>query len=373
MTDLLDHSRHYQLIARRDPLCDGAVFAGVMTTGVYCRPSCPGRPKPENVHFFASIESARAAGLRPCRRCRPDFAPARAATLRLPATPPFDGDRLLAYLAARAVPGVEEVIDGAYRRSLRLTHGTGVVELRPRAAHVELAARVDDARDLDAVTTGVRHLFDLGCDPAAVDIALGSDEVLGPLRGAAPGLRVPGHPDGYELAVRAVLGQQISVAGARTLAGRLVARYGNPLARPVGTVTHTFPSPEQLAAADPETLPMPASRKRTLQALAATLAADPQLLDRDQDHARARATLDALPGFGPWTLDYIAMRAFGDPDVLLAADLGVRRALERLGLDGSPVAATRLGQRWRPFRSYATLHLWSVLAAATPSGRAMQP
>jgi AraC family transcriptional regulator of adaptative response / DNA-3-methyladenine glycosylase II len=284
------------------------------------------------------------------------------AALRLPYKAPIDAEGLLAFFARRVVPGVEEVVDGCYRRSLRLPHGGGVVELRPAEGHVEAHFWLDDQRDLEAATQRSRALFDLDADPEAVRQALGGDPLLGPLVEATPGRRVPGVADSHELAVRAVLGQQVSLAGAATLAGRLVRDYGEELECPLGAVTHRFPSAAALAEADPDRLAMPTSRRRALVGLAAALASGDLVLDPGGDHAEARERLLALPGIGPWTADYIAMRALRDPDAFLPSDLGVHHALERLGEDGRPAAAERLAERWRPYRAYAVQHLWAQLA-----------
>jgi AraC family transcriptional regulator of adaptative response / DNA-3-methyladenine glycosylase II len=294
-----------------------------------------------------------------------------AVVLRLPYRAPLDGEGLLAFLARRAVAGVEEALEGAYRRSLRLPHGGGVVELRPLEGHVEARYWLDDLRDLAAAMQRSRALLDLDSDPHAVLQALGGEELLGPLVRAAPGRRVPGHVDGHELAVRAVLGQQVSVAGARRLAARLACDYGEPLKRPIGAVTHLFPSAQALAEADPERLAMPGARRRALLGLAAALAAGEPSLDAGADRERARGRLLALPGIGPWTADYIAMRALRDPDAFLPSDLGVRHALEQLGQDGRPTAAERLAERWRPYRAYAVQHLWAQLAAGQRAKRDM--
>jgi AraC family transcriptional regulator of adaptative response / DNA-3-methyladenine glycosylase II len=175
---------------------------------------------------------------------------------------------------------------------------------------------------------------------------------------------VPGTPDPAELTVRAVIGQQISVAGAATIAGRLVADYGKALARPIKNVTHLFPSPSALAEADPDRLAMPGSRRRALRALAAALASGELRLEGGADRDQVRERLLALPGIGRWTTEYVAMRALGDADAFLPADLGIRRSLARLGQDGRPAAAARLAERWRPYRAYAFQHL---LAATIPT------
>jgi AraC family transcriptional regulator, regulatory protein of adaptative response / DNA-3-methyladenine glycosylase II len=290
-----------------------------------------------------------------------------ALSLRLPYRAPLDGEGLIAFLGVRAVPGIEEVHDdGAYRRSLCLPHGSGVVELRPADGYVHARYWLEDLRDLAAAMQRSRALLDLDSDPLSVAEALGEDPLLGPLVLTAPGRRVAGHVDGHELAVRAVLGQQVSIAGARTLAGRLVAEYGQPLERPLGTVTHVFPAIETLAAADPERLAMPRARRRALLGLAGALARGDLTLDAGADRGETRRRLLELPGIGPWTTEYIAMRALRDPDAFLPSDLGVRHALQQLGHDGRPATAKRLAERWRPYRAYALQHLWSSL---DPSGR----
>jgi len=286
--------------------------------------------------------------------------------LRLPYRAPFDATGLLEFFALRTLPGVEEVLDGAYRRSLRLPNGTGILELRPADGHVQARYWLEDLRDLAAAIQRSKGLLDLDSDPDAVVDALGEDELLGPLVRAAPGRRVPGHVDGHELAVRAVLGQQVSLAGAATLAGRLVSDYGQPLERPMGAVTHVFPSIGTIAAADPNRLAMPAARRRALLGLAAALASGELALDGGADRSQARRQLLGLSGIGPWTAEYIAMRALRDPDAFLPSDLGVRHALERLGADARPASVERLGERWRPYRAYAVQHLWAQLGEPTP-------
>jgi AraC family transcriptional regulator, regulatory protein of adaptative response / DNA-3-methyladenine glycosylase II len=283
--------------------------------------------------------------------------------LRLPYRAPIDAEGLIAFLAARAVPAVEEVAGGMYRRSLRLPHAGGAVELRALDGHMQARLRLDDLRDLGPAVQRCRALLDLDADPVAVRAALGADAVLAPAVRAAPGRRVAGHVDGTELAVRAVLGQQVSLAGAATLAGRLVAARGEPLTRPLGSVTHLFPSADALASADPDSLAMPASRRRALLGLAAALARKELTLDAGADRAEAERRLLALPGIGPWTAAYVSMRALRDPDAFLAGDLGVRHALQRLGQDPHPAAAERLAEGWRPYRAYAMQHLWAGVAA----------
>ena len=280
--------------------------------------------------------------------------------LRLAARPPFDAPGLLAHLAARTVPGVEAVRDGEYRRALRLPHGPAVAGLAPDGDGVRLRLWGADPRDAGEAERRCAALLDLALDPSEVLAVLGDAPVVGPLVRARPGLRLPGTVDAAELAVRAVIGQQVSVAGAATVAGRLAAAYGEALATPVGSITHAFPAPAALAAADPATLPMPRSRGRAIVTLATALAAGDVDLSPGADPETAGAQLLALPGIGPWTADYVRMRGLGDRDAFPAADLGLRRALERLGRDGSPRAALALAESWRPLRAYAAQHLWSL-------------
>jgi AraC family transcriptional regulator, regulatory protein of adaptative response / DNA-3-methyladenine glycosylase II len=283
-------------------------------------------------------------------------------TLRLPHRFPIAADRLLRFLGTRAVSGVEEWDGTTYRRSLRLPHGTAVVDLTPADGHVACLLRLDDVRDLTSAVQRCRRLLDLDADPAAVDAALAADPALAPLVRRTPGLRVPASVDGDELAVRAVLGQQVSVAGARTLAGRLVARHGKPLTAAVGTVTHVFPDAATLADSDPAELAMPAARATALLGMCAALAAGEIRLDPGADRDDVERRLLALRGIGPWTAAYVRMRALGDPDVFLPSDLGVRHALTRAGLGAAPADAARAAAAWRPWRSYALLHLWESLS-----------
>ena len=284
-----------------------------------------------------------------------------ALSLRLPYRGPLDAEGLIAFLGRRAVVGVEEVHNGAYRRSLLLPHGIGVAELRPADRYVHARYWLADLRDLAAAMQRSRMLLDLDSDPHSVADVLGDDALLGPLVRRAPGRRVPGHVDAHELAARAVLGQQVSLRGASTLAARLVADCGEPLERPLGGVTHAFPTAEVLAEMDPERLTMPSSRRRGLLALTTALARGELILDTGVDRADARRRLLAIPGIGPWTTEYIAMRALRDPDAFLPTDLGVRHALEGLGQDGLPATSVRLAERWRPYRAYAVQHLWASL------------
>jgi AraC family transcriptional regulator, regulatory protein of adaptative response / DNA-3-methyladenine glycosylase II len=299
--------------------------------------------------------------------------------LRLPYRHPIDTGRMLRFLGARAIPGVESVEDGRYRRTLVLPNGTGIMSVgegEPGAGYIDCELQLEDLRDLTAAAQRCRRLLDLDADPSAVTAALAaSGTVLGPLALANPGRRVPGHVDGNELALRAVLGQQVSVAAARRLGARLVTAYGKPLERTDGTLTHCFPTAETLAAADPAALPMPRARAAALTGLAAALASGDLSLDPGAERDRAEAQLLALPGIGPWTAAYIRMRALSDPDAFLPSDVGVLEALGRLGaLPGGPDgtrgpsararaarAAAELAEGWRPWRSYAVQHLWASI------------
>ena len=288
--------------------------------------------------------------------------------IRLAYRAPIDGERMLGFLAARAIPGVEEARDGRYLRTIMLPNGPGILSLAPAAGYVDCELQLEDLRDLTAAVQRCRRLLDLDADPEAVTGYLSADPVLGPLALANPGRRSPGHVDGNELALRAVLGQQVSVAAARRLGARLAAAYGKPLSRPDGPLTHCFPEAETVAAADPAALPMPRSRALALTGLASALASGELVLDPGAERDRAEAVLLALPGIGPWTASYIRMRALSDPDAFLPTDVGVLDALSRLGAipAGTPraraaKAAAALAENWRPWRSYAVHHLWAYL------------
>ncbi|MGW0204625.1 AlkA N-terminal domain-containing protein [Streptomyces sp. NPDC003233] len=292
-------------------------------------------------------------------------------SLRLPFRAPLNPSNLFGHLAATAVPGVEEWLPhgpngvggtptGAYRRTLRLPYGHGIVSLTPRPDHIACRLTLSDLRDLPVAISRCRRMLDLDADPVAVDDRLRTDPLLAPLVDKAPGRRVPRTVDEAEFAVRAVLGQQVSTAAARTHAARLVTAHGKPLDDPEGGLTHLFPSPEALAAVDPETLAMPRTRRTTLTTLVRELAEGTLHLGVESDWAEARARLLALPGFGPWTVDVIAMRALGDPDAFLPTDLGIRRAAGELGLPSTPAALTARAEAWRPWRAYAVQYLWAT-------------
>ena len=472
-----DQDTWYRAVEARDGRFDGQVFTAVLTTGIYCRPSCPSRtPLRQNVRFYPSAAAAVAAGFRACRRCRPDALPGsrawdhrgdlvaralrliaagevdehgvsgladrlsvserhlhrslvaevgvgplalartrRAQTARLlvdqtalgmtdiafaagfasvrqfndvmrtefgcapselrrsptPTAPgtatdagtgglvlrlvhrePYRAKETLGFLAGRAVAGVEEAYEDRLRRVLATRHGPAVVEVVPATGHVTARLRLPDLSDLGTVVASVRRLLDLDADPTSIDAVLAQDPAMAPLVALRPGLRVPGAVDGFELAVRAVVGQQVSVAGARTLLGRLVAAFGAALDEPDGALTTVFPTAEQLVEADlaGPTLGMTGGRVHALRALALEVATGRLTLDPGGDRTQARAQLAALPGVGAWTAEYVAMRALADPDAWPQSDLVLRRQVLARGADP---------ERWRPWRAYGALHLWN--------------
>ena len=488
-------------IRSRDARFDGWFICAVVTTGIYCRPSCPARPHLKNLRFYPGAAAAQQAGFRACKRCRPDASPGspewnvrsdliaramrligdgvvdregvtglasrlgysvrqiqreltaevgagplalaraqRAQTarvlietsplpmsdvafasgfasirafndtvqdvfalsptalragairragkhsnrgapdlsardsatpdfsaatagtlsLRLPFRKPFCPDNLFGHLAATAVPGVEEWRAGAYRRTIRLAHGHAVVALKPTPDHVACQISLTDQRDLASAISRCRWMLDLDSDPVAIDAVLSQDPLMAKLVAGNPGRRVPRTVDPAEFAVRAVLGQQVSTAAARTHAGRLVRAYGDLVPDPHGGLTHLFPTPQVLAAMDPADLAMPQSRRRTMMCLVEALAQGRLDLGLGADWREARAKLNALHGFGPWTIESIAMRSLGDPDAFLAGDLGIRLAAEQLGMPATPKTLTDHSHLWRPWRSYAVQYLWAT-------------
>ncbi|MCI3271229.1 helix-turn-helix domain-containing protein [Streptomyces sp. 7R015] len=482
-----DRERCVRAVQSKDARFDGWFFTAVLTTRIYCRPSCPVvPPKPENMTFYPSAAACQQAGFRACKRCRPDTSPgspewnqradlvaramrliadgvvdregvpglaarlgysarqverqllaelgagplalARAQraqtarlliettplpmaeiafaagfssirtfndtvrevfaltpselrarlprtkaltapgtpgtpgtlTLRLPFRSPLNPDNLFGHLAATAVPGVEEWLDGAYRRTLRLPYGHGIATLTPRSDHIACRLTLSDLRDLPVAISRCRRMLDLDADPVAIDDQLRTDPLLAPLVDKAPGRRVPRTVDEAEFAVRAVLGQQVSTAAARTHASRLVLAHGDPVEDPEGGLTHLFPTPEALASLDPDSLAMPRTRRTTFTTLVRQLADRTVNLGVESDWSETRARLLALPGFGPWTVDVIAMRALGDPDAFLPTDLGIRRAAQELGLPSTPAALTARAAAWRPWRAYAVQYLWAT-------------
>ncbi|HEY7144413.1 MAG TPA: AlkA N-terminal domain-containing protein [Streptosporangiaceae bacterium] len=476
-----DTEHRIRAVQSKDARFDGWFFVAVVTTGIYCRPSCPVvPPKPRNMRFFPSAAAAQQAGFRACKRCRPDASPGspqwneradlvaramrliadgvidrdgvpglaarlgysvrqverqllaelgagplalaraqRAQTarllietsalpmgdiafaagfssirtfndtvrevfalsptelrrragrghpaaapgvlpLRLPFRSPLFPDNLFGHLAATAVPGVEEWRDGAYRRTLRLPHGHGVVTLRPEPEYIACQLSLTDLRDLAIAISRCRRLLDLDADPVAVDNLLSEDAVLAPLVAKAPGRRVPRTVDAAEFAARVVLGQQVSTAAARTHAARLVIAHGERIEDPAGGLTHLFPAMTALAGLDPAALALPQARRATFGGLTRALADGSIDLGVGSDWPQARAQLAALPGLGPWSVETIAMRGLGDPDAFTPGDLGVRLAARQLGLPITPAALTSRAAAWRPWRAYAVQYLWAT-------------
>jgi AraC family transcriptional regulator, regulatory protein of adaptative response / DNA-3-methyladenine glycosylase II len=280
-----------------------------------------------------------------------------AIVLRLGVRPPFDGASLLAFFAARAVFGVEVCTTSMLTRSLSLPHGAAVVELEPQSAQLLVRLWLDDVRDLGAAVDRCRRLFDVDADPGAISAVLCADPLLAPLVSAQPGLRVPGCADAEEIAVRAVLGQQVSVTRATALASRLVAQVGAPLTNPRHGVDRLFPSVEAIAEADLDRLGLTGERTATLRRLTSSLAAQEIDLGPGADGAEVRASLLSIRGIGEWTATYIAMRGLRDPDAFPSGDLGLRHAFARAG-GGDARALCARAERWRPWRAYATIHLW---------------
>ena len=474
-----DFERCYRAVQSKDARFDGWFVTAVLTTKIYCRPSCPVRPPyKRNMRFYPTAAAAQQAGFRACKRCRPDASPgspewnlrtdlvsramrligdgvvdregvtglarrlgystrqlerhlneevgagplavARAQraqtarvliettelpfahiafgagfasirqfndtvravfdgtptamraqarkrktltapgslTLRLPFRQPYAADVVFGRLVSVGVPGVEEFRDGAYRRSMRLPHGNCIAELSPMPDYISCRLILDDVRDLTTAIARCRRLLDLDADPEAVDDALSRDRVLAELVAKHPGIRIRRTTDEHETAVRVVLGQQVSLAAARTHTARLVAACGTPLADPAGGLTHLFPSLDDLATFDVTTLRIPASRQRTLTNVITALADGSVVLDAGADWDRARAQLLTLPGVGPWTVEMIAMRGLGDPDAFPVSDIGVITGARAAGLDTD--IAGYAHEHWRPWRSYAVHYLWAA-------------
>ncbi|MBY8874359.1 helix-turn-helix domain-containing protein [Micromonospora sp. PLK6-60] len=494
----LDFERCYRAVDSRDQRFDGWFYTGVTSTGIYCRPSCPAMtPKRRNVRFFPSAAAAQGAGLRACRRCRPDAAPgspqwdvradvvgramrliadgvvdrdgvpglagrlgyterhlhrmlhaelgagplalARAQraqtartliettamgmaeiafaagfgsvrqfnetirevyavppselritrgrlpgpagagtiTLRLAYRPPLHAAALLDFLAVRALPGVEEVRDGTYRRGLRLPRGTGEAALTPADGHVVATLRLTDMRDLAPAVARCRRLLDLDADPEAVDETLATDPALARAVAAEQGVRLPRAVDGFEIALRAITTQQISLPAAKTTLTHLLshtatnrvdhevcveqtASAGRKLHdQPDGPrALRPFAGAEEVLGVGDGGFRMPGARRETVRALAREVAEGRLDLDPGGDREETVRQLMALPGVGAWTAGYVAMRALGDPDVLLPTDLAVRRGATALGLPDTPTTLDAYADRWRPWRSYAVIRLW---------------
>ena len=306
--------------------------------------------------------------LRKGGRRRGDFVEG-ALTLRLPFRSPFEWPTLFAWLRARALPGVAEARDGVYRRTLRLPRGAGIATLEPVDAHIRCTLQLESMADLTSAVRQCRRLLDLDADPLSVVEVLSRDRSLSPIVKKRPGLRAPGAVDGTELAIQAILGQQVSLSAARTLASRLVTAHGDVIKIADPTLTHLFPAAQAIAAADLSRLGVPATRRATLRSLAQAVAGGDLALDPGADRVEVYRKLSALPGIGDWTAGYIVMRALGDPDTFLPGDLGIKKAGARLGLFDTR-AITERSAAWRPWRTYATHQLWATLAdqERTPKG-----
>src|SRR5580693_7917378 len=284
-------------------------------------------------------------------------------TLKLPYAPPYDWDAMIDFLGARAIRGIEAVDNRwRYRRSIALDGAQGVISVEPddREPALRVSIRFPHVSALAGIVRRVRRIFDLSADPLAIRDDLGRDPLLAPLVAERPGLRVPGAWDGFEVAIRAILGQQITVVAAVNLAATLVAEYGEPLRTVCGDgLTHTFPTPDRIAQA--HLRGMPAARARALSAVAAAALANPNLFSPSQTLEDAIAKLRSIRGIGEWTAQYIAMRVLREPDAFPAADIGLLRALREPRKAG-PAASEVLAraEAWRPWRAYAAQHLWTV-------------
>ena len=304
---------------------------------------------------------------------RPDATgsvPAKAGvTLRLSYRPPYDWDSMLDHLQARAIPGVETVENGSYQRTLQINGFVGSVRVvhLPHRSSLEVAIRFPDVRYLPAIVTRVRRLFDLGADIETIDQHLSRDPLLAPLVTQRPGLRAPGGWDGFELAARAILGQQVSLAAARRLAGQLVAIHGKLVPRDHFShpdLTHVFPTAEQLATAESPRLGMPAARQSSLKALAEAAVADPNIFRTFGTIDEAIERFRSIRGVGEWTAQYIALRALREMDAFPASDVGLLCGAALIdGVRPSPSRLLERAESWRPWRAYAAQHLWAARAA----------
>ncbi|MCB1755954.1 MAG: DNA-3-methyladenine glycosylase 2 family protein [Gammaproteobacteria bacterium] len=285
--------------------------------------------------------------------------------LKLAFHPPYDWQQISSFLQSRAIPGVEQADATVYRRSVSFDSGAGLLEVRPLESVQQLQVRFDfpDTCNLQLAVNKTRRLFDLDVDREEINTLFADDPLLGRLVTQRPGLRVPGAWDLFELGVRAILGQQISVPAARTLAGRLVEQFGEPLLQYArGEVTHLFPTPAVLADNDVSLIGLPKKRAASINALAAAFPDLLPALDNCADLKDIETALCRIPGIGPWTAQYIAMRALGEPDAFPKGDLGLIRALQAMGHDCTITQLQALAENWRPFRAYAALHLWTGLA-----------
>jgi AraC family transcriptional regulator of adaptative response / DNA-3-methyladenine glycosylase II len=315
------------------------------------------------------------SGLRERRRRHDQLTTDGALSVRLAYRPPLDWAGMIGYLAARATPGVESVDEQSYRRTIKWDGSTGVLELRPDPgdSHLVLTVHLPQLGGLIHVVEQARRIFDLGADPATIERALAHDLRLRPLLRAHPGLRVPGAWDPYEVGVRAVLGQQIAVAGATTLAGKLAASFGARVETGEQELTHLFPTPATMADADIEPIGIPTARANAVRALARAVANEDVVLDGSLGLTELVGRLCELPGIGDWTAQYIAMRACGEPDGFPAGDLGLRRAATHGARPLTPGELELEAESWRPWRAYAAMHLWMSSAPVSGNGQTTKP
>ncbi|MFT4570327.1 MAG: AraC family transcriptional regulator of adaptative response / DNA-3-methyladenine glycosylase II [Hyphomicrobiaceae bacterium] len=487
----LDQDSCWNALEARDPRFDGRFFTGVHSTGIYCRPVCPARtPARRNVEFFRCAAAAEDAGLRPCKRCRPETAPGSSAwlgssatvkralrlidsgaletstcenladslgvgerqlrrlflrelgttptniektrrlhfarkllvetdlgiaeiafhagfgsvrsfneavraayavtptslrkkrvsaatgeiTLRLNYRPPMDWASTLAFMTPRLLPGIEIVRDGHWRRAVTFDDHEFLVDVTADPRRPQLLVRIDSPPpgSLATLVRRVRHVFDLDADLDAVARVLSADPLLAPSLAMRPGMRVPGAWDLFEVLVRAIVGQQVSVAAATTVAGRVIDRFGHhPEHLPGFTV---FPTPESLADAPLESCGINRARAEAVRTISRAVLDGRIKLDSPGTPAEFEAALVALPGIGPWTARYVCMRGLGEPDAFPDSDLGLIRAMERAGLPAAPKDLARRAEAWRPWRAYAALHLWATLGdGLSPAGKATLP
>lgn len=312
---------------------------------------------------------------RELRRARSNGAarsPRTPITLKLQFRPPYDWNSMIGFLGRRAVPGVESAGHDYYRRTIVVKGVRGVIEIRPAGGQAHLVARIFLASPsaLIEIAERARRLFDLEADPGAIGDHLAGDPRLAPAVAARPGVRVPGAWDGFELSVRAILGQQVSVKAATQLAARLVREHGEPLeldaaAFGMDGLERLFPTPERLAGADLGRIGVPGARARAISGLATAVARGDLMLDSPRGLDEAVRRLVELPGIGEWTAQYIAMRALREPDAFPATDLGLRRALTRGGGVWSSSRLEEVAEAWRPWRAYAAMMLWMADGSAS--------
>ncbi len=285
--------------------------------------------------------------------------------LKLAVRCPYDWDHLIGFFKSRAIPGIEEVTSDYYRRTIEIEKHRGFLEVRndPSAAQLIVNIALDDTVLLKNAVERTRRLFDVDADSAAINAHLSQDPLLAKSVKAYPGLRLPGAWDPFEIAVRAILGQQVSVAAARTFAGRLVEAFGGSIKNAENeNLTRTFPSPKKLARSDLGIIGLTRRRQQTLRELSRAFASGELNLDKAMGLDEIEKRLTSLPGIGPWTAQYIAMRSFGEPDAFPTGDLGLINAFKQKGEEITPRELDRRAENWRPWRAYATMHLWATLA-----------